>query len=111
MFCVYLGMFCACVGMSWDDATVAFVDTLQVQGLVFVMLRIDELFYGYPEDTVCYWVDFVFDGSGNFVRLELQADAFRNNDIWSANEVETIIPLNSETTNAEIQKIYQVAVF
>jgi hypothetical protein len=62
------------------------MDTLQVQGLEFVMLRIDELFYGCQENRVCNWVDFVSDGSGIFVRVEQQADAFRNNDIWGANE-------------------------
>ena len=91
----------------WDDATVAYVDTLQDQGLEFVMLRIDEPFYGYPEDTVCYWVDFVFDGSGNFVRVELQADAFRNNDLWSADEIETIVSLDSIAISTDIQKEYQ----
>ena len=91
----------------WDEATVAYVDTLQEQGLEFVMLRVDEPFYGYPEDTVCYWVNFVFDDSGRFVRVELQADAFRNNEIWSANEVESIVSLDPQIVNAEIQGKYQ----
>ena len=92
---------------QWDESTVAYVDTLQEDGLDIIMLRIDEPFYGYPEDTVCYWVNFFFDGSGNFVRVELQADAFRNNDLWSADEIETIVSLDSIAISTDIQKEYQ----
>ena len=92
---------------QWDESTVAYVDTLQEDGLDIIMLRIDEPFYGYPEDTVGYWVNFFFDGSGNFVRVELQADAFRNNDLWSADEIETIVSLDSIAISTDIQKEYQ----
>lgn len=80
---------------QWDDASVAYVDTLTDQGLETVMLRIDKPFYGYPEETQCYYVNFVFDGSGSFLRVELEAIAFRNNELWTANETETICSLVS----------------
>lgn len=80
---------------QWDDPSVAYVDTLTDQGLETVMLRIDKPFYGYPEETQYYYVNFVFDGSGSFLRIELEAIAFRNNELWTAKETETICSLVS----------------
>lgn len=91
---------------QWDEETVAYVDTILENGLEIIMLRIDEPFYGYPEDTVCYDVDFIFDGSGSFLRVELVANALRNNDIWTAEETETIRSLDPEEINLKIQSEY-----
>ena len=95
---------------QWDDTAVAYVDTLHEQGIETIMLRIDEPFYGYPEETQSYYVNFVFDGNGSFLRVELEAIAFRNNELWTANETEKIYSLDSETVNAKIQKEYQKAI-
>ena len=91
---------------QWDESTVAYVDTILENGLEIIMLRIDEPFYGYPEDTVCYDVDFIFDGSGSFLRAELEAIAFRNNELWTANETESIYSLDPEKIDAKIQSGY-----
>ena len=91
---------------QWDDATVAYVDTLMDQGLETIMLRIDEPFYGYPEETQCYYVNFVFDGSGSFLRVELEAIVFRNNELWTANETETIYSLDPDRIDRNIQSAY-----
>ena len=39
---------------QWDDTAVAYVDTLHEQGIETIMLRIDEPFFGYPEETQSY---------------------------------------------------------
>ena len=95
---------------QWKDTAVAYVDTLRDRDLETVMLRIDEPFYGYPEETQSYFVNFLFDGSGSFLKVELEAIVFRNNELWTANETETICSLDSEGINAEIQKEYQKAI-
>ena len=91
---------------QWDNATVAYTDTLYEQGLEIIMLRIDEPFYGYPEETECYYVNFVFDGSGSFLRVELEAIAFRNNELWTANETEIIYSLDPDRVNLKIENTY-----
>ena len=70
------------------------------------MLRIDEPFYGYPEETESYNVDFIFDGSGSFLRVELTAIVFRNNEFWTANETEIIYSLDPEKISNQIQFKY-----
>ena len=91
---------------QWDTATVAYVDTLHEDGLDIIMLRIDEPFYGYPEETESYNVDFIFDGSGSFLRVELTAIVFRNNEFWTANETEIIYSMDPEKISNQIQLKY-----
>jgi len=91
---------------QWDESTVAYVDTLQENGLDIIMLRIDEPFSGYPEETESYNVDFIFDGSGSFLRVEVTAIVFRNNEFWTANETETIYSLDPERISRQIQFKY-----
>ena len=91
---------------QWDESTVAYVDTLQEDGMDIIMLRIDEPFSGYPEETESYAVDFFFDGSGSFLRVKLTAFAFRNDDLWTAEETETIYSLDPERINRHIQSEY-----
>ena len=91
---------------QWDESTVAYVDTLQEDGMDIIMLRIDEPFSGYPEETESYAVDFFFDGSGSFLRVKLTAFAFRNNDLWTAEETETIYSLDPERINTHILAKY-----
>jgi hypothetical protein len=91
---------------QWDESTVAYVDTLQEDGMDIIMLRIDEPFSGYPEETESYAVDFFFDGSGSFLSVKLTAFAFRNDDLWTAEETETIYSLDPERINRHIQSEY-----
>ena len=91
---------------QWDELTVAYVDTLHEDGVDIIMLRIDEPFPGYPEETESYYVDFIFDGSGSFLRVELTAIVFRNNEFWTTNETETIYSLDPERISRQIQFKY-----
>ena len=92
---------------QWDPATAAYVDTLQEQGQQIIMLRIDEPFYGYPEDTQCYYVNFFFDDSGSFLRVELEAFAVRNNALWTAQETETVCSLDPDQIGLQIETTYE----
>ena len=95
------------VSYNWNDASVAYINTLQHNRQEIVTLRIDEPFYGYPTETNCYYTDFVFDSGGNFVKVQLYSDITRNNELWSAVEAESVISLDPSAVNAIIQKEYQ----
>ena len=92
---------------TWDDNIVAYIDTLTDEDGECVMLRVDEKYIESDEYDPHYFLYFNFDPDGNFVHAQLQVNLFRDNEITIT---ESIISLDAEEINAEIQAEYQKAV-
>ena len=90
----------------WDDS-VAYMDTLTDEDGECVMLRVDKKYKDSDDYDPHYFLFFNFDSDGNFVNAQLQVNLFRDNEI---NITESIVSLDPETVNAEIQKEYQNAI-
>ena len=91
---------------QWDDA-VAYVDTLTDKNGERVMLRVDEKYKDSDEYDPHYFVNFHFDSDGNFVDAQLQVNLFRENELLLT---ESIVSMDPEVVNSEIQKEYQHAI-
>lgn len=92
---------------TWDDNIVAYIDTLTDEDGECVMLRVDEKYIESDEYDPHYFLYFNFDPDGNFIHAQLQVNLFRDNEIAIT---ESIISLDAEEINAEIQKEYQKAI-
>lgn len=95
------------VSFQWDDSVVAYIDTLTDESGITVMLRIDQPFAEGENEQPHYFVDFNFDTDGTFRNVYVQANVFMNN---ATTKTESIVSLDPETVNAEIQKEYQNAI-
>lgn len=91
---------------QWDEA-VAYMDTLTDENGECVMLRVDEKYIDSDDYDPHYFVSFNFDPDGNFVNAQLQVNLFRENELAVT---ESIVSMDPETVNAEIQKEYQRAI-
>lgn len=89
---------------TWDENIVAYMDTLTDEDGECVMLRVDEKYIDSDEYDPHYFLYFNFDSDGNFVNAQLQVNLFRDNEIAIT---ESIVSLDPETVNSEIQKEYQ----
>ena len=92
---------------TWDDNIVAYIDTLTDENGECVMLRVDEKYIDSNEYDPHYFLYFNFDPDGNFVSAQLQVNLFRDNEIAIT---ESIVSLDPEVVNAEIQKEYKKAI-
>lgn len=92
---------------TWDDNIVAYIDTLTDEDGECVMLRVDEKYIESDEYDPHYFLYFNFDPDGNFIHAQLQVNLFRDNEIAIT---ESIISLDAEEINAEIQAEYQKAI-
>ena len=92
---------------TWDDNIVAYIDTLTDEDGECVMLRVDEKYIESDDYDPHYFLYFNFDPAGNFVHAQLQVNLFRDNEIAIT---ESIISLDVEEINAEIQAEYQKAI-
>lgn len=92
---------------TWDENVVAYMDTMTDENGECVMLRVDEKYVDSDEYAPHYFLFFNFDADGNFVNVELQVNLFMENEFTIT---ESIISLDPETVNAEIQKEYQNAI-
>lgn len=92
---------------TWDENIVAYMDTLTDENGECVMFRVDEQYIDSDEYDPHYFLFFNFDTDGNFVNVKLQVNLFRDNEI---NITESIVSLDAEEINAEIQKEYQNAI-
>ena len=68
---------------------------------------VDEKYIESDEYDPHYFLYFNFDPDGNFVHAQLQVNLVRDNEIAIT---ESIISLDAEEINAEIQKEYQKAI-
>lgn len=91
---------------QWDDS-VAYMDTLTDEDGECVMLRVDKKYKDTDDYDPHYFLYFNFDPDGNFVNAQLQVNLFRDNELAIT---ESIVSLDPETVNAEIQKEYQNAI-
>ena len=71
-----------------------------------VMLRVDEKYVA-SDDADQYFVFFDFDEEGKFQTAEVQVNLLLDTDFTLT---ESILSLDQETVNAEIQKEYRHAV-
>ena len=92
---------------TWDENIVAYIDTLTDDDGECVMLRVDEKYIESDEYDPHYFLYFNFDPDGNFVSAQLQVNLFRDNEIAIT---ESIVSLDPEVVNAEIQKEYKKAI-
>ena len=92
---------------TWDENIVAYMDTLTDENGECIMFRVDEQYIVSDEYDPHYFLFFNFDADGNFVNVKLQVNLFRDNEI---NITESIVSLDAEEINAEIQKEYQKAI-
>lgn len=92
---------------TWDDNIVAYIDTLTDEDGECVMLRVDEKYIESDEYDPHYFLYFNFDPDGNFIHAQLQVNLFRDNEIAIT---ESIVSLDAEEINAEIQAEYQKAI-
>ena len=91
---------------KWDDS-VAYMDTLTDEDGECIMLRVDKKYKDSDDYDPHYFLFFNFDPDGNFVNAQLQVNLFRDNEI---NITESIVSMDPEIVNTEIQKEYQRAV-
>ena len=91
---------------QWDDS-VAYMDTLTDEDGECVMLRVDKKYKDSEDYDPHYFLYFNFDPDGNFVNAQLQVNLFRDNEI---NITESIVSMDPEIVNTEIQKEYQRAI-
>ena len=91
---------------QWDDS-VAYMDTLTDEDGECVMLRVDKKYKDSDDYDPHYFLYFNFDPDGNFVNAQLQINLFRENERAIT---ESIVSLDAEEINAEIQKEYQKSI-
>ena len=91
---------------QWDDS-VAYMDTLTDEDGECVMLRVDKKYQDSDDYDPHYFLYFNFDPNGNFEHAQLQVNLFRDNEIAIT---ESIVSLDAEEINAEIQAEYQKAI-
>ena len=92
---------------TWDENIVAYMDTLTDEDGESVWLRVDEQYIDSDEYDPHYFLYFNFDPDGNFVNAQLQVNLFRDNEL---SITESIVSLDAEEINAEIQAEYQKAI-
>ena len=95
------------VSFQWDDSVVAYMDTLEDESGITVMLRIDQPFAEGENEQPHYFVNFNFDTDGAFRNVYVQTNLFMN---YSTSRTESVVSLDSELIEAEIQKEYQKAI-
>ena len=83
------------------------MDTLTDEDGECIMLRVDKKYKDSDDYDPHYFLFFNFDPDGNFVNAQLQVNLFRDNEI---NITESIVSMDPEIVNTEIQKEYQRAV-
>ena len=92
---------------QWNDSVVAYMDTLEDESGITVMLRIDQPFAEGENEQPHYFVNFNFDTDGAFSNVYVQTNLFMN---YSTSRTESVVSLDSELIEAEIQKEYQKAI-
>ena len=95
------------VKFEWNENIIAYIDTLTDEDGECVMLRVDEKYIESDEYDPHYFLYFNFDPDGNFVNAQLQVNLFRENELAIT---ESIVSMDPEVVNAEIQKEYQKAI-
>lgn len=95
------------ISFVWNKSYVTYIDTIEDENGICYMYRIDKMFDDIEGYTDHYFANFYFDNSGSFLNAQFQVNLFQENAFTST---ETIISLDPETVNAEIQAEYQKAI-
>ena len=90
----------------WDENRISYIATPPKECGEMVMLRVDEK-YVEADDADHYFVFFNFDEEGKFQTAEVQVNLLLDADFTLT---ESILSLDQETVDAEIQKEYRHAV-
>ena len=91
---------------AWDDKLISYQGTMEDSGEVFIMLRVDEKYIDSDEYAPHYFVDFAFTPEGDFVSARISVNLFQDNQ---QTITESLITLDPQSVNAEIQKEYRNA--
>lgn len=91
---------------QWDESVISYQGTTTNENGISVMLRIDQPFAEGENEQPNYFVNFEFDGTGAFRDVYIQTNVFTT---YAITRTETIVSLDPETVNGEIQQEYQQA--
>lgn len=92
----------------WVKSFVSYMDTMKdAAGNTVYMWRYDKMYEDQEGFADHYFVNFIFDSDGNFINVTIQVNLFMEN---AFTVTESIVSLEPETVNAEIQKEYQRAI-
>jgi len=91
----------------WDESVVSYQGTMTDEKGTSVMLRIDQSFMEGEDQQPHYFVDFKFDSDGTFRNVYVQTNLFMDN---AQSRTETVLSVDPETVNGEIQKEYKQAI-
>ena len=91
---------------QWNDSAVAYMDTLEDESGITVMLRIDQPFAGSGNQQPHYFVCFDYNTDGSFRDVYVQANLFMDNFV---SKTELVVSLDSALVEGEIQKEYRQA--
>jgi hypothetical protein len=91
----------------WSKSYVTYIDTIEDESGICYMYRVDKMFDDIEGYTDHYFANYYFDTSGNFLNAQFQVNLFQEN---AFTVTESIVSLDPETVNAEIQKEYQKAI-
>ena len=86
---------------------VTYMDTVSTDQGDWCMFRVDAPFDETPEGEPYYYVDFCFDTQGNFLKVQLQVNLFRE-DAFTLTQ--SIASLDKNTVAGAIEKEYQKAI-
>lgn len=88
-------------------SSATYMDTLTDDEGECVMFRIDKRYTDRDGFSDSYFANFHFDPDGNFIQVRLQVNAFLDNEFTVT---ESIVSMDPDAVNAEIQKEYQRAI-
>lgn len=91
----------------WVKSYVTYIDTLKDENGECLMFRYDRKYEDSGEYDPHYWVNFYFDPEGNFVKVQIEVNLFRD-DAFTITE--SIVSMDPETVNDEIQREYKKAI-
>ena len=91
------------VSFHWEDAIVAYMDTLTEESGITVLLRIDKPYAEGADQQPCYFVNFNFEPDGTFRNVYVQVNLFADNAVY---KTESILNLNPEVIDREIRVEY-----
>ena len=90
---------------QWSDAVTCFdIGTEKDSTNTVVMLRIEEPYPGLEDYTTGYFVNFFFNEQGSFVKLTVQADHFRGENMNYVRYTEYIVTTDAPTVAEKLQK-------
>jgi hypothetical protein len=91
----------------WNKTFATYIDTMTNEAGTCYMFRYDKPYADDPMYDSHYFVNFYFDSNGSFTKADIQVNLFKDNAFTAT---ESILSLDSEAVNAQIQREYQRAV-